>query len=90
MTAASNSFGDLTVTAGAWMAALDALPPKVRLRLDRAAVPIWPLPFLVAWQDGMPQWRLIAAIDGFEAEVVAREALKTYGPDHPAAREGIR
>lgn len=69
----------------AWMAALDELPPRLRLRLDNARVPIDPSWFRDAIRAGRTLIELLALVERAEQRFVAEAALATWGADHPDA-----
>lgn len=82
----NNSYGTATMTLDAWLDDLDALPTRLRRKLDFARVPIGPEKVLRAWRSGMSETRVLRVIAEAEADFVRASAIETYGADHPDAR----
>jgi hypothetical protein len=85
----ANSTGSYRSTVVNFMAAYDKLPPTARAALANAAWCWAAQPLLTGWRNGYPGLRtgaeIAAKIACLDADETGKQALKTYGADHPQA-----
>lgn len=85
----ANSTGSYRSTVVNLMAAYDKLPPTARAALANAAWDWATQPLLTGWRKGRPGFRtgaeIAAKIARADADETGKDALKTYGADHPQA-----
>ncbi|MCC5971487.1 MAG: hypothetical protein JJU15_16205 [Pararhodobacter sp.] len=76
------------------MQAFDALPCELRHWLHDAALPWSAGSVRKVWEKALKQARgdrggALAALDGIEARLIARDARRIWGAGHPASGDGF-